>query len=100
MIYIYLLANCRTMPFPQIQSTVPGYDESETRKPKETGRIIGHREGEDKHGAGATKRRKSSKITTRRVMIGCHGEGRRSDLSRRGGDQPANGGEILVDSGV
>ena len=33
-------------------------------------------------------------------MIGCPGEGRESDLSRRGGDQPANGGEILADSGV
>lgn len=36
MIYSYLLANYRTMPLPQIQSTVPGYDESETPEAEKT----------------------------------------------------------------
>lgn len=36
MIYSYLLANYRTMPLPQIQSTVPGSDESETPEAEKT----------------------------------------------------------------
>ena len=59
MIYSYLLANYQTNPLPQIQSTVPGYDESETGSRKTHYRPSG---GGNKHGPGLPRRARAARL--------------------------------------